>query len=754
MKKNILKVLSTTSLLAVVIGISSCASNGLVGPQGQQGDIGPQGIQGSSGLAGSPGLQGPAGPMGPAGETGATGPRGPSGSTGQRGADGAPGSTSESVVLNPIDLGPTTAQRSSYVQNKIINEGYIGIETIADWIDFALNDDTDFYQGKFVLKSDIDFADLTLLNDGNSTPFSVYDLIVGRRSESPTKPFKGTFDGANFSISNFQIIDDTTADFGLFHRITGDVEFRNFSLVNFNIETEGKIGAISSREYDTSPLTSLLVSNVTLKDSYLRSGNVASDNSIISDEVGGLFAELDLNYDYDNSIYSPGFALFENINISNSFIFSANDSVGGIVGQFKGDNITVLNSKNSSEIASLNDEAGGLLGYLQANSATIKNSSNSGPIASFEGKNVGGLVGELWVSDFLNLATSFNSGTISGESNIGGLIGELYINGSNINYYQFSARAALVDISNSYNIGNLVANYAEEFYEGVAGGLIGLVDFGQSTRALDLTISNSYSSSDIKTITSGGGLIGSALYTGLSKYTFNNVFTLNNFENVPEFDLGYKPLIGSFIYYNNEEGMLDVYEAKYRDVVVTKDAFHLNKYTNAGIETRLDLQYGSQFVPNLNFFKENSFIFNNVWAVNSTWVFNNSINNGLPTLKNNIHLNSSSTFEVEPSFTFSYEIIEEGTPTLIINFESDIQNYYVFIIVTQKETTPDTGSGEVDIFTETSRFLRFKDSMDSSIEVVFSNSDINYISLFIQYYDFSGNSSIVNEVALDNIYPS
>lgn len=743
MRKNVLKVLSTTSMLALVIGISSCASVGLTGPTGPQGEVGAQGIQGSSGVSGAPGLQGPTGPAGPQGETGATGSRGPSGSTGSRGADGAPGATGESVVLNPIDLGPTLSERASYAQNRI-DEGYIAISSIEDWINFAMNDDTDYYQGRFVLTSDIDFADLSLLNDGNSPPITVYDLIVGRRSDDPTKPFGGKFDGANFSISNLEIIDeDTTSDFGLFHRITDDVEFRNFSLVNFNIQTSGTIGAIGSREFANTPLTSLLVSNVTLKDSYLRSGRLDYDGDgyfVLSDAVGGLFGELDLNYntieDIDGneiiSLYGAGSALFENININNSFIFSGESRVGGVVGKFKGDNFTLLNSKNISDVASIDNNAGGFIGRLDANSVIIKNSSNAGSIASFEGSNVSGLVGELWVSDFLNISTSFNSGAISGESNIGGLVGELYIKDSDINDNFFSSRPVLVDINNSYNIGNLVASYAEETVFGIAGGLIGLVDFGYTIRELDLTISNSYSASDIETIYSGGGLIGSAYYTGTSKYTFNNVFTLNNFENLNE-QFVYNPLIGSFIDFDTDANEFITGDQGRRDMVITKDAFHLNKYTKTSLveeekvtdEERLNSQYGSQFVPSINFFKTNSFIFNNVWGINTTWVFNSSINNGLPTLKNNLHLSSSSTFEVEPSFSYTTEVTNN---TLYITLSSDIANYFVEFVVEFLD--------EFDDYSADSRLIAFGNVV-ISVNIPGGAAKISIVN---DYYDFSGNN--------------
>jgi hypothetical protein len=52
--------------------------------------------------------------------------------------------------------------------------------------------------------------------------------------------------------------------------------------------------------------------------------------------------------------------------------------------------------------------------------------------------------------------------------------------------------------------------------------------------------------------------------------------------------------------------------------------------------------YGASFLIDDNkYFKNNDFIFNQVWDTSNTWVFNSNINNGLPTLKNNQHFDSA-----------------------------------------------------------------------------------------------------------------
>jgi hypothetical protein len=205
MRKNVLKVLSTTSMLALVIGISSCASVGLTGPTGPQGEVGAQGIQGSSGVSGAPGLQGPTGPAGPQGTTGPQGLRGFSGSPGVAGTSGKDGTSTNNTILNPLRINTyePIVNQTTYV-NSLIDEGYIAIDSIIDYLAFSLsplsnaeyldsiiidnvsllgdfvnnhwyNDTTsigqeDFYD-RFVLTADLDF---TIFHDNSGFNINIF----------------------------------------------------------------------------------------------------------------------------------------------------------------------------------------------------------------------------------------------------------------------------------------------------------------------------------------------------------------------------------------------------------------------------------------------------------------------------------------------------------------------------------------------------------------------------------------------------
>ena len=85
-KKNLLKCLAITSMLALSVGaVTSCSTQGSQGPKGDQGDKGETGDKGSQGEKGETGAQGEKG------ETGATGEQGPKGDTGDQGPKGDTG---------------------------------------------------------------------------------------------------------------------------------------------------------------------------------------------------------------------------------------------------------------------------------------------------------------------------------------------------------------------------------------------------------------------------------------------------------------------------------------------------------------------------------------------------------------------------------------------------------------------------------------------------------------------------------------
>ena len=88
-KKNLLKCLALTSMLALSVGaVTSCGSQG---PKGDKGDKGEKGETGAQGEKGETGAQGEKGETGDTGATGAQGEKGDTGAQGEKGDTGAQG---------------------------------------------------------------------------------------------------------------------------------------------------------------------------------------------------------------------------------------------------------------------------------------------------------------------------------------------------------------------------------------------------------------------------------------------------------------------------------------------------------------------------------------------------------------------------------------------------------------------------------------------------------------------------------------
>ena len=151
--------------------------------------------------------------------------------------------------------------------------------------------------------------------------------------------------------------------------------------------------------------------------------------------------------------------------------------IGGLVGNV-GNNTVVQNSYNTANVTGGAENVGGLIG--SSNTTTISNSFNTGSKISggTSKQTVGGLIG--YARNSFSISLSYSKSSISGGASAGGLVGHA-ASGDNT-------------IDRAYATGSVSAS------NDTAGGLVGTTDSF-------LTITNSYSTSDIsgKTI---GGLIG------------------------------------------------------------------------------------------------------------------------------------------------------------------------------------------------------------------------------------------------------
>jgi hypothetical protein len=550
----------------------------------------------------------------------------------------------------------------------------------------------DFFSGKFILGNNLNLVGnySDLIRFDTSYLNSQLELMVGyiavNSYDNPSSfiltsdsdnffgGFSGSFDGANHTISNFTINITSSEDIdsiGLFYTsdnftnsIARGTIFRNLVLDNFNLEYDiddeidlaitmgalvGGVGAIKVT------FENIIVSNSNL------SGVSPSLNNDVNYGIGGLAGEV-----FSDSLILSNVRI-NNVNISET----GNANLGGIIGSVSSATFSILNSSSNAYITSSYNVAiiplvngnriytpnsvGGLVGLVNGSKLIIKHSNNSGNIDAFYSVGVGGIFGAVLFGHQMEFDNVYNSGQVKGNIDVGGLVGLLnpvnifYINnflsGQTLN--SVSALANLINfesvlnINNSYNVGDVYADYE------YVGGFIGTIDFlsdrfpsyligsnddGEDyLTSLNISITNSYSSAEIIYGDSlgigAGGLIGYVFnfnddFIPTISFEVRNVFIDSLTQTLDD------PIIGSF---GGGQPVLQQYLGFIK--LVFKDIFFMGDAYN-------DI-YGASFLIDDNkYFKNNDFIFNRVWDIANTWVFADNVNNGLPTLKFNVHVDS------------------------------------------------------------------------------------------------------------------
>ena len=270
------------------------------------------------------------------------------------------------------------------------------------------------YEGKAVLLT----SDITL--NENWIPIGLYSKETEDDhylDVSVNKPFKGIFDGCNYTISNLQI--NSTEDYqGLFGLVIAGT-IRNITI------TQGSSITAGSR------------SGVVVGTLYGFSGNIANcvnyANGDFSGTGGGIVG-----------------ALIGQHTIYNCKNYGDIIGAGGIVGnsngtdwpeEFANYSHKIINCGNYGNVTQENGtHCGGIVGYFKGN---ILNSLNKGiVINNTNNKHAAGIVSNIDG----NIENCYNIGNITGKSGVGGILG--YYSNSNINK----------EIINCYSIGIINGN--------------------------------------------------------------------------------------------------------------------------------------------------------------------------------------------------------------------------------------------------------------------------------------------------------
>jgi hypothetical protein len=575
--------LALSALLALSLGVSSCATTGAAGSQGA---VGAQGLKGDQGLQGPAGPAGPKGDQGPAGPAGPQGASGPSGPRGQRGLDGADGQDgSVGIYLNTINSGPTDAQRASYATNLVEEENYIEIATPQEFMTLIalekFDDDGIFVvTEKFVLTADLDFA---LVTDFEALGFS------------DNFRFKGTFDGANYTISN--LTKSATERLALFST-TDNAVIKNLKLNNISFENTngGKVATLVAEAY-SSRFSNIHMLNVNM----IGNGN----------QVAGLLADSEDVF-------------LDNISLNNSkdFIIKGEDSVGGLIGEHDERSLKIINSTiNASTIFGI-DYVGGLIGQLESFDTTIK--SNSIVVKDIIGvNNVGGIVGDAYTASHLLVTNTYVVANLVAEDRVGGFFGSVEFDYPHIFGFNIENSFAVTFISGEDNL----------------GGMIGYIDLSSYTGYLN--IANSYSLNYFQVLDNDeivfsptvGGLIG---YADID-IIFSNVFVLTPIIELVSI-VHDTDNFGSVIGYLDNDSTNDEWTgSQERNIKAVDLVVFLSPFDNFVFDKQIgfdiDDEFGFIAFEELDISRissnNNNFLFDGVWS-NKIWTFDED----LPVLKN------------------------------------------------------------------------------------------------------------------------
>lgn len=332
-----------------------------------------------------------------------------------------------------------------------------------------------------------------------------------------SKPFAGSYDGNEFSITGLWINRPNAYYQGLFGYLVSGATIIDVHLIGTEIYADEYIGALAA--YSAGEISGCSAESVNIMCEDMYAGGLVGQNSgtITDCSTTGM-----VRADYE---YAGGLVAYNYGNASSGFDGYIGDS-------FSEADVTYLNA-DQYEL----EGAGGLVGYNS--SGTIENSYATGQVTGHE--SVGGLAGENWQGTVSGCYATGNVSSISDYEGYqgyyaGGLIGENTYLSSVVNCHAegnvtghtdvgglVGYNSALVqkcfakgDVSGVDKVGGLVGNssgtientYATGSAAGThyIGGLVGYLDYSYGT------ITNSYAAGLVATASfDRGGLHGGSV---------------------------------------------------------------------------------------------------------------------------------------------------------------------------------------------------------------------------------------------------
>ncbi|MFI3305415.1 MAG: hypothetical protein R3Y68_02740 [Rikenellaceae bacterium] len=242
--------------------------------------------------------------------------------------------------------------------------------------------------------------------------------------------YQGTFDGANYTISNLYVY-QAFSSLGFFGDL-GGATIKNLTFDNAVVKVNGtfnRIGVVAGYVYSGTN---------TISNCHTTGTSVVTGNA----NLGGLIG----------TAANTNILTIENCK-SNTAITGAAGSCGGIIGSCVGTStnpVKITNCSNTGAIVGENTNVGGIGGTVTY--TTIESTYNAGTVTASGKNSVGGVFGSTSTGVKMYLCYNDTTGTVTGAGNIGGVVGQNGTSGSTI--------------VGCYNAGEIVAT-------GSAGGVIG-----------------------------------------------------------------------------------------------------------------------------------------------------------------------------------------------------------------------------------------------------------------------------------------
>ena len=246
--------------------------------------------------------------------------------------------------------------------------------------------------------------------------------------ESFSVPFRATFDGNDYTISNLMINQSNPNVSGLFG-YTENSAITNLGLLDVNISGSTRVGSLAG------------LSRGRIENSYA-TGTVSATSS----RVGGL---VGLNGFIRNGIIGSITDSYAAVSVSGT-----SDDLGGLVGSNNG---TITDSYATGNVREGRSNIGGLAGFNSGTIASITRSYATGEVKginSLDSRSIGGLTGR----NSATITNSYATGPALGRTNVGGLVGWNSSDNSHIvNSYATGSATGFVPATNP---GGLVGNHA------------------------------------------------------------------------------------------------------------------------------------------------------------------------------------------------------------------------------------------------------------------------------------------------------